>query len=164
MVLTNKFEIKYRHLYKAMVAVLSIWILTALITIYALLDGDINPVTTRLEITDIYSVPMNGGNSWYQVIGEFEKIRDCDIVTVRWFYGNRRESSRVSEIPVPTLIGPDVDVGSTPNRVDVGDNVSRFLRVRLDPELIESNSYAYVYHRCYGPWFWKTRTLFYESQ
>ena len=146
-----------------MFTVLAIWMLTALIMIYALIDGEVNPVTSRLTIDNISPVIMNNSTSWYRVVGTFEKYRDCEIDSISWFYGDRDDSTRVAEIPVPTLAGIDVDLGSIPTRLDVGEQTSAFLRVRLDPMLIESNSYAYVYHRCYSPWLWKTRTLFYDS-
>lgn len=143
---------------------LTLWLLTVGTAIYALLDGKINPVVSRLEISDIQSTNTDG-DEWYRVIGTFEKHRNCQIEDIRWFYGNRRDTSRIAQIPVPTLIGQDTDYGSFPSSLPVGENlVSTYLRVRLDPELIEENSYAYVYHRCYGPWLWKTRTLFYDSE
>jgi len=147
-----------------MYAILAFWILTLGIGAYVLLDGKIRPVTTQLEIVDIQPLPKDNGDAWFLVVGNFEKIRNCKLVAVRWYLGNRIEAKSVGELPVPTLVGPIPTNFSPPTNLETGDQTSKYLRVRLEPRLIKSNSYAYVFHRCYGPHLWKTRTLFYESE
>lgn len=143
--------------------VVTAWIVTVAVLFYALVDGAINPVVTPLEIS---SMRLDRTDDWTRVNGTFEKLRDCSLEEIRWYYGDRESFSRVESVSVPVLLGPTPSLENPrePKIRHEGKQRSDFLRVRLSPELIVSDSYAYVYHNCHGNWLWRTRSLFYDSE
>lgn len=138
-----------------------LWIFSLAAFSYAMFEGHINPVVTQLQIE---SMQLSRDNNWTEISGTFEKLRPCKLDSVRWYYGANTGFSRVSSVGVPVLLGPPPASTQQPIVRDTGEQRTDFLQVRLDPSLIRSNSYAYVYHHCYGDWLWRTKTLFYDSQ
>jgi hypothetical protein len=161
----EKSKRKINFLLHLMALALTAWVLILTIIVFSMYEGYFFPVVTPLEITSIdRSFDVVDGFDWFTVRGNFTKIRDCVPVTVRWYYGDPRNSSRIDAVPVPTLVGPDPDLGNQPRNFELGVQQPSYLRVRLEPELIREDSHAYVYHRCHGPYLWETRTLLYDSR
>jgi len=139
-----------------------VWSLTIGTMLYALLDGRLNPVVTPPEIT---SMRLDRTDDWTRVVGEFDKLRNCSLEEIRWYYGTRRSFSKLDSVNVPVLLGPDPSLKEKmPIVREPGHQKSSYLRVRLSPDLIVTESYAYVYHKCHGEWLWKTKSLFYSSE
>lgn len=137
----------------------SVLLLFALVGLLGIkIEGILFPVTTQLQIIDI----IEDSNDFSRVYGDFKKLRDCDIKKVEWFYGDRMNIFQ-NETVVETKTGSDFISNETASKLSVGQNQSNYLMVRLSQESILNNSYAYVYHKCYGPISWTTRTLFYDS-
>lgn len=137
-----------------------LWFSTLGIFSYMRLEGNINPVVTPIKITEM-NITEDG---WTQVVGTFTKLRECRPFDIRWYQGDRRISGRGDRIPVPVrfvdVFGDNQAIGEAePGEVEVTQ-----LMVDLAPELIVTDSYAYVYHFCHNRRLWETRSLFYEGR
>lgn len=147
----------------------TVWILSILIAFFFIFDGTVNPVVTPMIIDEngfeLINQADNESLPWYRVNGVFEKKRECQLISLQWFYGNIDLRSSQNRIPVATLVNPNrVPVGE-PIDLSTGNHATVNLQVKLTPENILNNSYAYVYHDCYPflPFNWYTRSIFYDS-
>lgn len=88
------------------------------------------------------------GEVWSLVYGKAKKLRDCKFIRLDWSYGF--ESGRSVIVPVTFLESPKARGGGW---FEFGP-----WRVELDPEKIDSKSFAYTVHRCHP--FWLTESKF----
>lgn len=138
--------ITFKFIMHCLVAFWAIFIAGILI---AKFEGYIFPVVTDFEIVNI--TPYKSG--WSTVAGKFEKQRDCVFEGVRWYSGYESFGNNSS-----VLVTSFFD--DKPQIRNEGFQSFDLLRVQIDPDRIEGNSYAYVFHKC--PWRgWRTKTVFY---
>lgn len=127
------------------------------------IDGVLFPVVSTLEIKAIDSTIDYLGQPVSIVHATFNKLRNCTYDRTEWYFGIRSNEQ-------PTSVMIKSDYGSATVIRKVGPHVISNLNVYLSPMSIISNSYAYVYHRCYtfvigDATFslWTTRSLLYDS-
>jgi len=82
-----------------------VWVITILIVLYIEFEGTINPVTEPLEIFEL----IETDSGWTKVIGQFEKIRNCKPIAIRWYKGTHSLfNGHLGQDVVPSRIGdPD---------------------------------------------------------
>lgn len=147
----------------------TVWIFSIIVALFFVLDGKVNPVVKPLIIDqaglELITGLDNSPIPWYRVTGTFEKIRNCQLVNLQWFYGNINEGSNQNYTPVATLINPNNTPYSEPTDLSVGEHSTINFQIKLNSEDILNNSYAYAYHNCYPflPFNWHTRSVFYDS-
>lgn len=108
------------------------------------IEGAAFPVVDTVQISRTEPVEENSTRIW----GSFNRLRDCDFVTVDFFLGNTTRSARAAlEFEEGSKVRGD-------GYADFGPWV-----VQLTEKQLEGNSYAVATHRCHP--FWETLTQFY---
>lgn len=111
-------------------------------------EGDLLPVVGRLQIDRIERSP-GGSLIWVR----FNKLRDCEFVGLAWYHGERDGVFDRARIEFRQS-GDD----SAATRV-TGEQRAGPWFVSIPPDEIETNSFAYLRHRCHP--LWETQTPFY---
>lgn len=112
------------------------------------LDGQISPVTTELKIDDFRE---NKPQEALDVIatGTILRAESCSWRKTEWYLGTPDKSAFVK-----------FGYYDKPQLRDNGDHTWRFW-IRLSKRDLLDNSYALVYHQCYGGWTADTITTHY---
>lgn len=107
-------------------------------------EGQVFPVVDEVSITKVE--PLFDESHVY---GSARKRRDCKFVHIEWSLGSERKASVAVAVKFLER-----------NKIR-GEGYFDFgpWALRLEPEEITRNSFAYVWHRCHP--FWDTMTKFY---
>ena len=153
---------KHHHWINAsLLVVLFLWFLTLGVLLYSKIEGSIYPVVTPLVINNIAAFD----DEWTQISGIFTKIRSCRPIDIRWYQGERTIDGRPNRIPLPVrFVNQDGEIQQIGEALPGQVEITQHLQVGASPEVIQNNSFAYVYHFCYNRQLWETQSLFYDSR
>ncbi len=125
------------------------WFIACIVCFFVLQNGGIIegkawPVVSVVKIDVVEDVDNNG---WAEVAGSFEKLRNCTLHSLEWYWVGEQNDVRVH-----------VKRTAEPIRV-AGDQTFNQLMVHMPYWEIEKRSYAIAYHKCHPLWI--TQTKFY---
>jgi hypothetical protein len=133
----------------AFAGALSLLSLGAVAYVYSWVEGYIDPVMTRLEISNVRQGPTEFSITFD---GTATKLRDCTWIETNWYIGERGDRS----------VRTDGDYSGRPRINGAGLLTWADQTVEMSPQELFQNSHANVVHQC--PWgLWRTITPFYDS-
>lgn len=114
------------------------------------LEGKFFPVKTNLVMSNVREQPSTEGTPTTLFDGQADKLRDCTLVKIHWYFRDGDESTRVE------MVRRD-----RPSFSDRGKFYFRNWRVFLSKDDLTRRSYAVAWHDCH-PLF-NTLSVLYDS-
>ncbi len=109
-----------------------------------IMEGLVWPVDINTTLDSVEDIDADG---WAEVGGSFEKLRNCTLHSLEWYWVGEDNDVRVH-----------VRRTNTPIRGE-GQHTFSQLMIHMPHNEIRDNSYAIAYHKCHP--LWKTETKFY---